>query len=669
MALQIWLQVREWERNQAHSFNYSNRETTMRLLGSVTLIIFSVVLAACGGGSSTSAPPDPPVVPPPPPVNTVPVAFDVSVKTNMDESLVATMSAQDADGDALSYSITELPTMGNVEILDDATGEFRFTPFAGAFGTDLFRYRVNDGNDNSAEAAVSIVVNRKPTAQDESMRAATSLPATGTLVGTDPDGEPVSFVIATQPANGTVVLDAATGSFTYNATANFEGMDSFTYQTNDGFADSPPATVTLSVNEWLGTVNLGTADEEDMKYGLQIDEEMNLYVAYSTSGAVPGNVSNGKQDVVLAKVDKAGTVLWQKQWGHAENERPYQMVRHSDGSLYMTAMGRADDGTKTAAYVIKFDADGNLLWELLYPELSEIQQFYRMVVSPNGNVYVSVVEPWQGPPAPRRARLVKITPFATIAWIKVLGTIDDDAADPLLNAGPYDEYWMFPRGLAVDVNEILYLTLRLNYTIAGTPSNVTMLASFDGADGTILSRLEPLVTSAFPINTPPAILPDMHLTAAGNLRVLGFHGLGLPDDTFGLVAAELDTAGNEIWATARNVADENRFGFKGVLAADGSSIVQGGAETVLSAGANVDVGLTKFDSVGDFVWESVLGGVLADGTTDVFDAGSQPVVDANGSVFVLIHSEGGAIGSTTNQGGDDVFIVKLDGNTGEMIHP
>jgi hypothetical protein len=624
------------------------------------------MLAACGGGGSSSSPAAPPV-PPPPPVNSAPVASDVSAKTNVDEPLDDALSGQDADDDALTYSVTVLPTMGSVEILDAAAGTFRYTPGDAAFGTDQFRYRVNDGIEDSAEATVSIVVNRKPAAQDQSMRAATSLPAAGTLVGTDEDGDPVSFAIATQPANGTVVLDAASGSFTYNATANFEGMDSFTYQTNDGFADSPPATVTLSVNEWLGTVNLGTADEEDMNYGLQIDEQMNLYVAYSTSGAVPGYVSNGKQDVVLAKVDKSGTVLWQKQWGHAENDFPYQMVRHSDGSLYMIVTARADDGTLTDAYVTKFDADGNLIWELAYPVLSEIQQFYRMVISPDGNVFVSVVEPWPGPPAPRRARLMKISPFASIEWTKVLGTIDDDAADPLLNAGPYDEYWVFPRGLAVDANETIYMNLRVGTTVAGTSSSVTMLASLDGADGTILSRLEPLVTSAFPINTPPAILPDMHLTAAGNLRVLGFHDL--PDGTAGLVVAELDTAGNEIWATARNVPDEVRLGFKGVLAADGSSIVRGIAETVASAGANVDVSITKFDSAGDFVWESVLGGALADGTTDVFDAGSQPVVDANGSVFVLIYSEGGAIGSATNQGGGDVFIVKLDGDTGEMIHP
>jgi hypothetical protein len=459
----------------------------MRPLAISLLSIFSLVLAACGGGSSNSTASSPPVPPPPPPVNSVPVAFDFSAKTNADESFDGTLNGQDDDGDALTYSVTVPPSIGTVELLDVATGAFRYKPNNAAFGTDVFRYRVNDGTDNSAEAAVTISVNRKPTAQDQSIRAATSLPAVGTLVGTDEDGDPVSFTIVTRPSNGTVDLDVGTGSFTYNATANFEGVDSFTFQTNDGFADSAPATVTLSVNEWLGTVNLGTVDDEDTLYGLQIDEQMNLYIAYSTSGAVPGYVSNGKQDVVLAKVDKAGTILWQKQWGHAENERPYQLVRHSDGSLYMTVTGRADDGTLTAAYITKFDADGNLVWELLYPELSEIQQFYRMVVSPDGNVYVSVMEPWQGAPAPRRARIMKITPSSVISWIKVLGTSDDDATDPLLNGGPYEEYWVVPRGLAVDANETLYMIVRLGHTVAGTPSNVKMLASFDGADGTILS--------------------------------------------------------------------------------------------------------------------------------------------------------------------------------------
>jgi hypothetical protein len=634
----------------------------MRPIASVTLTILSLVLAACGGGSSPSAPAVPPVAPPPPPVNSVPVAFDVSVKTNVDELLDATLSGQDADGDALTYSITELPTMGSVEILDAATGAFRFTPLAAAFGTDLFRYRVNDGNDNSPEAAVSIVVNRKPAAQDQSMRAATSLPATGTLVGTDADGDPVSFVIVTQPANGTIQnLDAATGAFTYNATANFEGSDSFTYQTNDGFANSPPATFTLSVNEWLGTVNFGTADDEDTQYGLQIDEQMNLYVAYSTTGSLQGTVSNGEADVVLAKIDKAGTVLWQKQWGHATDESPYQLVRGSDGSLYLTVIQRQYDAILDAYaivdnLVVKFDANGDVLWEVSIPAPNTVRQFYRLAISPNGNVYVNAMDPTAS-----YGRLLKITPDGTIAWIKLLGTVADDPLDPLL-VGQYDSYYVFPQDLAVDANETVHMAISNFYTIAGVDSVATMLASFSG-DGTILSRVEPLSTNAFP---GAARLRDVRLTSTGNLRVLGDTSL---NGTRVLVAAELDAAGNEIWSTSRGVTDEHRGGFRGALAADGSSILAGGAETVLSAGANPDIAVTKFDNNGTFVWESKLSGTLADGTTDVYDFGGQPVTDANGSVFILVMSDGGAIGTATNQGGSDIFLVKLDGDTGEMIHP
>ena len=43
------------------------------------------------------------------------------------------------------------------------------------------------------------------------------------------------------------------------------------------------------------------------------------------------------------------------------------------------------------------------------------------------------------------------------------------------------------------------------------------------------------------------------------------------------------------------------------------------------------------------------------------------MVDAAGSVFMLVTSVGGAVGTETNQGGSDVFVVKLDGDTGQII--
>ena len=52
----------------------------------------------------------------------------------------------------------------------------------------------------------------------------------------------------TGPAHGTLTLNPD-GSFTYVPAANFNGVDTFTYQVSDGTATSAPVTVTLNVGD------------------------------------------------------------------------------------------------------------------------------------------------------------------------------------------------------------------------------------------------------------------------------------------------------------------------------------------------------------------------------------------------------------------------------------
>ena len=63
----------------------------------------------------------------------------------------------------------------------------------------------------------------------------------------DPDGDALTAVLATGPANGSVTLNAD-GSFAYIPMGGFSGTDSFTYRANDGALDSNVATVTITVN-------------------------------------------------------------------------------------------------------------------------------------------------------------------------------------------------------------------------------------------------------------------------------------------------------------------------------------------------------------------------------------------------------------------------------------
>jgi VCBS repeat-containing protein len=65
---------------------------------------------------------------------------------------------------------------------------------------------------------------------------------------TDADSDPLSAVKVTNPAHGTLALNA-NGGFTYTPAAGYFGTDTFTYKANDGTDDSNTAAVTITVKE------------------------------------------------------------------------------------------------------------------------------------------------------------------------------------------------------------------------------------------------------------------------------------------------------------------------------------------------------------------------------------------------------------------------------------
>jgi hypothetical protein len=74
-----------------------------------------------------------------------------------------------------------------------------------------------------------------------------SIPAPGVLANDyDPDGDPITAVSPTQPANGFVIL-RADGSLDYTPDPGFSGDDVFTYKASDGSLTSTPAQVKISV--------------------------------------------------------------------------------------------------------------------------------------------------------------------------------------------------------------------------------------------------------------------------------------------------------------------------------------------------------------------------------------------------------------------------------------
>ncbi len=178
------------------------------------------------------------------PINDPPVANAQSVTTRENTAIDITLTGSDVEGSALTFAVVTGPAHGS---LSGTAPAVTYTPNNGYSGTDSFTFKVNDGTTDSNEATVTITIeaNQIPVASALSITTAEDQPVAITLAGTDGDNDPLTFQIQTNPSHGS--LSGTAPNLTYTPDANYNGTDSFTFTANDGFADSPPATVSITV--------------------------------------------------------------------------------------------------------------------------------------------------------------------------------------------------------------------------------------------------------------------------------------------------------------------------------------------------------------------------------------------------------------------------------------
>jgi hypothetical protein len=116
---------------------------------------------------------------------------------------------------------------------------------------------------DSIRVQVTGGTNRPPVANGDSYTTNFGTPLTVAAPGvlandSDPDGNPMTAAVVSNPANGVVAL-SANGGFTYTPATGFSGTDTFTYTASDGTATSAPATVSITVNAQSDTVTIVSA--------------------------------------------------------------------------------------------------------------------------------------------------------------------------------------------------------------------------------------------------------------------------------------------------------------------------------------------------------------------------------------------------------------------------
>jgi hypothetical protein len=168
------------------------------------------------------------------------------VNTLEDTPVSITLIGSDPDGDPLTYHVVTGPSYGH---LSGTAPKLIYTPPANFNGLDSFTFTVNDGKVDSVPVTVLIMVipvNDPPIADEDSVTTQEGTQVSITLVGSDVDGDALSYSVVKGPVNGS--LSGTGPDLIYTPNAYFNGSDSFTFKVSDGTVDSPAATVSIKVH-------------------------------------------------------------------------------------------------------------------------------------------------------------------------------------------------------------------------------------------------------------------------------------------------------------------------------------------------------------------------------------------------------------------------------------
>jgi hypothetical protein len=185
------------------------------------------------------------------PCNRPPVANDDTASTTEQEPVTIAVLANDTDPDGDTLTVTGVTQPADGSAVVNGDGTITYTPDPGFVGTDDFTYSISDGTSTST-ARVTVTVgprpNADPVANDDTASTKKNKAVKIDVLAndTDPDGDALVVGAVTQPAHGTVVVNADS-TITYRPDNGYSGSDSFTYTASDGRGGRDTATVSITV--------------------------------------------------------------------------------------------------------------------------------------------------------------------------------------------------------------------------------------------------------------------------------------------------------------------------------------------------------------------------------------------------------------------------------------
>tara|TARA_B100000575_G_scaffold159017_1_gene127048 strand:- start:130 stop:2184 length:2055 start_codon:yes stop_codon:yes gene_type:complete len=160
-----------------------------------------------------------------------PTVDDITIITKEDVPATFTMTGNDPEGKAITFTVSKNPEHGTVTT-SGAAGTY--TPKLNFNGVDSLEYTASDGKLISSIGKINVVidpVDDNPNTMDVVVSTDEDTPVEIELKADEVDGDQIIFNIKSEPLNGAVIVNGDKAIYTPNE--NYYGTDSFSFEAVD----------------------------------------------------------------------------------------------------------------------------------------------------------------------------------------------------------------------------------------------------------------------------------------------------------------------------------------------------------------------------------------------------------------------------------------------------
>ncbi|MBB6066512.1 SBBP repeat-containing protein [Methanococcus maripaludis] len=387
----------------------------------------------------------------------------------------------------------------------------------------------------------------------------------------------------------------------------------------------------INAEELLWNNSYDYASGTDQAYSIAVDKFGNSYVAgYGDDG-------NYSWDILVLKYDTDGNLLWNNSYDYASDfDFAEDIAVDKFGNSYILGYGVKDYDSDLL--IIKYDTDGNLLWNNSYDYALSSDYSKAIALDKLGNVYVTGYG------------------AGGTYWDMLILKYDTDGNLLWNNSYDYDHDADYPEAIAVDKFGNSYVA---GYGVTGYMCDILVL-KYD-TDGNLLWN------NSYDCASSNEGAFSIALDKFGNAYVTGYGDAG--DYSWDILTLKYDKDGNLLWNNSYDYASNDDYA--GYIAVDkfGNSYILGYGYGEYTS----DILIIKYDKDGNLLWNNSYDyasnddsafSIALDKFGNVYIAGYGDAGDYSQDMLILKYDTGGNLLWNDSydyaSGGDIAYAIALD---------